>query len=370
MRKTAKSRTNKKSSPGKIGDETGMNILEEIFGTMKEDARVAIFTHPGPDPDAMGSCIGMQYLLLKKWGVSADIFMEGDYSARRSNSAMVNVLGIDLRQMEVYIKNRKSYEFAIVLDATPERVNEDVRKDISIVIDHHSVQVQEEDFNYVDIRKVGSCSTMVFELMQLFECIPDDVSEEARIVATALLEGIRTDTDMYRRVDTTVLDFNASSILFELADMEMINQIERCRLPRYHFDMRAEIVRPDSCDIVNGSTYIACAGCISKAKVDSLPILADEVINDMEGITTSIIFAIVDGKVELSMRSNEVAMDVNRFLKKHFGDYGGAKDGSGGAHIPLGIFGMANLPTEMKDDVYDLTKKVVITILSRDVKSE
>jgi len=341
----------------------------DIFADMSknENAKVALFTHPGPDPDAMGAVLGMQHILVKKWGIKADIFMEGGYSSRRQNAAMVNILAIDLKSMDTYLKNRESYSTAIVLDATPERVNEEARGDIKIVIDHHSVQVDEDNFDYVDIRKVGSCSTMVFELMQHLECPPDN-GEDDRIVATAILEGIRTDTDMYRRPDTTLMDFNASAALFEWVDMDLINQIERCKLPRYHFDLRAEMVT--NCDIVNGSTYIGCVGCISRAKVDSLPILADEVINDMEGISTSIIFAIVDGMVELRMRSNEVALDVNRFLKKHFGEYGGAKYGSGGAHIPLGIYTNPILTQELKDEAYDLTKRVVIAMLSSDVKSE
>jgi len=346
-----------------------MKNPSSIFDALSEDSKVAIFMHPGPDPDSMGATLGMQWLLMKKWGIKSDIFMEGDYSSRRQNTAMVNMLGIDLKSIDVYIKNRKSYSTAIVIDATPERVMEEVRGDIKIVIDHHSIQLDEDDFDYVDIRKVGSCCTMIYELMEECETIPDD-PESDKVVATAMLEGIRTDTDLYRRADTTASDFAASSALFNFADMELINQIERCKLPRYHFDMRGEIVKPDNCDIVNGSTYIACAGCISKAKVDSLPILADEIINDMEGISTSIIFGIVDNVVELRMRSNDVSLDVNRFLKKHFGDYGGAKYGSGGAHIPLGIFGPAGLAADMKDELYDMTKKVVITRLSKDVKSE
>ena len=80
-----------------------MKKFADIFNAMSEDgddAKVALFTHPGPDPDAMGSVLGMSRLLFKKWGIKADIFMEGDYSSRRQNAAMVNVLGIDLKQMD------------------------------------------------------------------------------------------------------------------------------------------------------------------------------------------------------------------------------------------------------------------------------
>jgi len=333
------------------------------------DKKVAIFTHPGPDPDAMGSCLGMQWILESKFGIMSDLFMQGDYSSRRQNTAMVNILDIKFKKVEEYIENRDQYGSAIVVDSTPKRVPPEISGDIKVVIDHHSVKVDPDEYDFIINRKVGSCCTIIFDMMTAMECVPPK-NEKGLVIATAMLEGIRSDTDMYRREDTTKGDFDASAILFDLADMDLINQIERCRLPRYHFELRAAIIEPGNSEIVEGATFIACAGFLSTAKVASLPILADEVMNDMEGISTSIIFAIVEDRIELSMRSNEVSLEVNRFLQKHFGDYAGAKYGSGGASIPLGVFGMPNPPEELKKNIYETTKSVIMTVLSRDVKSE
>ena len=78
-----------------IKKDIDMQQFSKLFENLDESQKVAIFTHPEPDPDAMGSCLGMQWLLKNKWGISSDIFMEGDYSSRRQNSAMVNVMGIN-----------------------------------------------------------------------------------------------------------------------------------------------------------------------------------------------------------------------------------------------------------------------------------
>jgi nanoRNase/pAp phosphatase (c-di-AMP/oligoRNAs hydrolase) len=339
--------------------------FDEIFESWEGGTRVSIFGHPNPDPDSMGSCLGIKWLLKSKYGVESDIYIDGDYSARRQNMAMVNILDIKFMKMSEYKKGG----YAIVVDSTHKRLPEKIAEDVKIVIDHHSVVIAEENCDYVLNQKCGSCATLVFGIMQELECIPGKSDMDA-VIATAMLEGIRSDTDVYRREETTVDDFRASATLFQLADIDMINQIERCRLPRYHFELRGTMMEDGNNEIVNGSTFIACVGFLSNAKMSSIPILADEVVQEMEGISTSIIYGIVEDRIELSMRSHEVSMEVNRFLQKHFGDYAGAKYGSGGASIPLGVFGMPNPPAELKKSIYETTKAVIMTVLSRDVKSE
>lgn len=344
--------------------------ISSLIGDSKKDVKVAIFTHSDPDPDAMGSCLGMKWL-LEKHGIEADIFLDGDYSSRRQNTAMVNILNISMKQLSLYLSSRSSYHSAITVDCTHKRLPEEIWGDIDVIIDHHSVSIVEDDFEMVVSRKVGACCSLIFEMMEECGHIPNREGDESdSIIATAMLIGIRSDTDMYRREDTCNLDYRASMMLFQASDNDSIGQIERCKLPRYHFELRSEIITPGNYEIVNGSTFIGCVGYISQAKMASLPILADEVVHDMEGIATSIIFAMVDDRIELRMRSNDVSLDVSKFLQKHFGDYSGAKYGSGGAIIPLGIFAMPNPTAELRKNIFDTTKSVIMTVLSRDVKSE
>jgi nanoRNase/pAp phosphatase (c-di-AMP/oligoRNAs hydrolase) len=348
---------------------TFSEYLEFVKRDKLEPVRAAIFTHPDPDPDAMGSCLGMKWLLAKL-GVESDIFFEGDYSSRRQNTAMVNVLGITMKPIADFLKQPESmYSMCMTLDCTHKRLPEQVAKRIDSIIDHHCVSVDTSSFNFVVNRRAGACCSLVFEIMQEMECLPVDANADS-IVANAMLAGIRADTDMYRREDTCTLDYLASTKLFAAVDMDVIQQIERCKLPRYHFELRSEIIKPGNYDIVNGSTFIGCVGYISSAKMASIPILADEVVNDMEGISTSIIFAMVDDRVELRMRSSDVSVEVSKFLQRHFGDFAGAKYGSGGATIPLGILGMPNPPAELRKNIFETTKSVIMTVLSRDVKSE
>jgi nanoRNase/pAp phosphatase (c-di-AMP/oligoRNAs hydrolase) len=347
-------------------------IKEYIESLQKQgdSAKVAIFTHPDPDPDALGSCLGMKWL-LEKHGIHSDMFFDGDYSSRRQNTAMVNVLNIAMKPLNSYLSNRSSYTSAITVDCTSKRLPEEVARDIKAMIDHHSISIQEENFALVINQKVGSCCSLVFDAMEECGVVPGmDNAATDNTIATAMLLGIRSDTDMYRREDTCSLDYKASMTLFQCADTDLIGQIERCKLPRYHFELRSEIIKAGNYEIINGSTFIGCVGYISQAKMASLPILADEVVHDMEGIATSIIFAMIDDRVELRMRSNDVSLEVSKFLQKHFGDFAGAKYGSGGASIPLGIFAVSNPTAELRKNIFDTTKAVIMMVLSRDVKSE
>jgi len=351
-----------------------MNTFKEYIGKAMDGRegpfKAAIFTHPDPDPDAIGSCLGMKWL-LSKMDIDADIFFEGDYSSRRQNAAMVNILGISMKPIGDFLKHdASSYQYFITVDCTHKRLPDGVSKHIDAIIDHHCVTVDASDFGYVVNRKAGSCCSLIFEIMQEMEKIPVPPVERDAVIATAMLAGVRSDTDMYRREDTCSLDYEASTVLFMGVNMDVIQQIERCKFPRYHFELRSEIIKPGNYEIVNGSTFIGCVGYISQAKMASVPIIADEVVNDMEGIATSIIFAMVDDRIELRMRSSDVSVEVSKFLQRHFGDFAGAKYGSGGATIPLGILGMPNPPSELRKGIFDTTKAVIMTVLSRDVKSE
>jgi nanoRNase/pAp phosphatase (c-di-AMP/oligoRNAs hydrolase) len=350
-----------------------MTSFKEYVGSFGEEKRkVAIFTHPDPDPDAMGSCLGMKWLLCKL-GIEADIFFDGDYSSRRQNTAMVNILNISMLPLSKYAEKRDEYISAITLDCTHRRLPEAVAKDIRVIVDHHSVQVDISQFDFVVNKKAGACCSLVYEIMEEMGHVPSaDGDNGDATIATAMLLGIRSDSDTYRREDTSSLDYRASGALFPVVDMDVVEQVERCKLPRYHFELRSEIIKPGNFEIVNGSTFLGCVGYISQAKMASLPILADEIVHDMEGITTSIVFAMIDERrvVELRMRSDDVSLEVAKFLQKHFGDFAGAKYGSGGASIPLGIFGIPNPPAELRKNIFDVTKAVIMTALSRDVKSE
>ncbi|WP_297481380.1 DHHA1 domain-containing protein, partial [Thermococcus sp.] len=63
----------------------------------------------------------------------------------------------------------------------------------------------------------------------------------------------------------------------------------------------------------------------------------------LEGITTVLVFGIVDDKIEISARTRDVRVNIGVIMKEAFGELGsgGGHARAGGARIPLGIFKLA-----------------------------
>jgi len=63
----------------------------------------------------------------------------------------------------------------------------------------------------------------------------------------------------------------------------------------------------------------------------------------LEGITTVLVFGIVDDKIEISARTRDVRVNIGAILREAFGDMGtgGGHARAGGARIKLGIFTLA-----------------------------
>jgi hypothetical protein len=128
--------------------------------------QAAIFMHPHPDPDAVGSAMGLQWLLSKAFKVESHIFYEGDIS-HPQNNAIVNLLDPQLRRVDEYKPD--DYQLNILCDTVPKNAGVgECKVTFDIVIDHHKdsyINGHKGLFIHV---KTGSCSAIVFSLMQFF----------------------------------------------------------------------------------------------------------------------------------------------------------------------------------------------------------
>jgi nanoRNase/pAp phosphatase (c-di-AMP/oligoRNAs hydrolase) len=76
----------------------------------------------------------------------------------------------------------------------------------------------------------------------------------------------------------------------------------------------------------------------------------------MDSISTAVIFAIVDkSKLQISIRSSNVSLDVGTMCKEMFNGFGGGTSYKGGASIPLNFYSM--LENSEKDLFWDVTCK-------------
>ena len=73
-------------------------------------------------------------------------------------------------------------------------------------------------------------------------------------------------------------------------------------------------------------------------------------------MSTAIVFAMVDGVIDISVRTSNPSLDINEFIKVAFGS-GGGKPGSGRARIETPLF--QNLPDHLSDDLFKIINEIV-----------
>jgi len=341
--------------------------------------RIAIFTHPAPDPDAMACALGMKWLLASKYGIEADFIKMGE-STRRQNTTMINVLGINMLDWEMVASGfDETYGRAIVVDALPDRLPPEAVKKLKVVVDHHDIQLtsaQKKKYDLVIIERVGSCCSLLYKLMRECQWLPGNPNNgspaiaavDDHIVATAMTAGIMIDTRGFMNIATHQLDLEAYTYFFGVADTKLGRKIDKYKEPRYLFELRGELIKPENY-VIENTTYIGSAGYLPAGRTDALPQLADEFVR-MEGVTTAIVFAIVGTDLIVKMRSEDDSLVVNNFLQKLFGENAGAKAGEGGGEIPLGLLAIESPSQDLRIKIYDTIKSVIMHLLSREVKNE
>jgi nanoRNase/pAp phosphatase (c-di-AMP/oligoRNAs hydrolase) len=120
-------------------------------------------------------------------------------------------------------------------------------------------------------------------------------------------------------------------------------------------DVLAEAIRNRE---VSGSHLVSNAGFIHDR--DALAQAAQHLLN-LEGITTTAVFAIAEETIYLAAKSKDIRMDIGAILEDAFGEMGEAKGHSTDAsvEIPLGIFTGIESSEDNRETLLDLTREAV-----------
>jgi nanoRNase/pAp phosphatase (c-di-AMP/oligoRNAs hydrolase) len=310
------------------------------------DRRMAILIHRSPDPDSIASAAALR-TIAGSLDVEADIVYEGEIG-HQENRAFVNLLGIDLvARDEVSLDDYDT--FALVDTA---KGGEPSMDQVDIIIDHYEHD-HEHDATFDDIRpNVSATSTILTKYIQELEL---SLNQE---VATALLYGIRAETLDFKR-DTTPADLTAAAYLYPFADHDTLEQVESPSMSPETLDVLAEAIRNRE---VKGSHLVSNAGFIRDR--DALAQAAQHLLN-LEGITTTAVFAIADDTIYLAARSKDIRMNIGKVLDDAFGGIGDTAGHSTDAsvEIPLGIFTGIETSEDNRETLLALTEEAVRTKL-------
>ena len=315
-------------------------LADVIDGT---STKLAILTHDNPGPDTIASAVALRAICQDR-DVENDILYSGEIG-HQEDRAFVNLLGIDLlARSEVDLDD---YDTVALVDYA-KAAESPLDRPADIVIDHYEPEV-EYDATFTDVRpNVSSTSTIVTKYIQELDL---GLSEE---VATALLYGIRAETLDFKR-DTRPADLTAAAYLYPFVDHDTLEQVESPSMSPETLDVLAEAIGNRD---VRGSHLVSNAGFVRDR--DALSRAAQHLLN-LEGITTTAVFAISENTIHLAARSKDIRLNIRRVLEAAFGENGEAVGHSTDASvdIPLGIFTGIETSEKNRETLLDLTEEAV-----------
>jgi nanoRNase/pAp phosphatase (c-di-AMP/oligoRNAs hydrolase) len=348
----------------------------EAWQEALDDKKVAIFTHKIPDPDAVGSIMGLGWL-FKKLGIEAEGFYEGLIS-HPQNVAMCNLLDPNMRPLEEY-SSVPHDEFGgwIMVDCVPDSDNAGTPLvgqspgtstggiKFNVIIDHHK-SPPNGNFRglYINLKN-GSCCGTICSLIKHYGFEFQNDNDYDSKVATALMVGIATDTDNLLADSCTEHEFDGYWRLFEFRHANAMKEIIRFKRPKFWIDRKAQASKDATID--EDGIAVVGVGLLSDKHFNLIADVADEMIS-WASVETAICFAVVDGKsIVGSVRSINASLDMNAFCAKL--GFKEKKVGGGGGREGKGSYrySMEGLAIE-EDEDDDIRQEMWATINKKETK--
>ncbi|AUV83899.1 DHH family phosphoesterase [Salinigranum rubrum] len=316
-----------------------LRVLRGIDGTL------AVVMHDNPDPDAIASALAL-VRIADAVGVDAVPCYFGEVS-HQENRALINLLDLSLTNLEPGTTMDEYGGIALVDHSRP-GVNDGLPSDtrVDVAIDHHPPRAPVEA-RCLDLRSgVGATSTLLTEYLRRLRIDPD------RTLATALLFGIRVDTNDFSR-EVSDADFEAAAFLCPHVDHSALDRIEEPSMGPEVLDLLARAIRNRA---VRGDALATNVGEISDR--DALAQAADRLL-DMEGVRLTLVYGYRDDTVYASGRARGTDVDLGETLRDAFGSIGsaGGHADMAGAQIDLGVWKEAYV--EGAEQFEDLVTEVI-----------
>lgn len=284
--------------------------LSELI-TVLRGHRVFIQTHNFPDPDAIASAFGLQYL-LRKFGITTTICHHGNIE-RTATTNMVAEFGISMTTDEE-LKDMTEDDYIITVDSQKGNANIlDLVGNEVACIDHHPIFC-EPDYKYMDIRIVGSCSTIIADYYRQYKIdMPEDV-------ATALLYGLKMDTADFTR-GVTELDVQIYAYLFPKSNNQLIRRFQSGTIQYDELESFVDSMR--NIEIFNGVAF----AFLNFNCADAFVATVSDFILNLDVVNFAVVYSRRENGFKFSVRSELDELNAGIIAQTALKDVG-----SGGGH--------------------------------------
>jgi nanoRNase/pAp phosphatase (c-di-AMP/oligoRNAs hydrolase) len=286
---------------------------------------VTFVSHVHPDPDSLGSMMGLAHLVEACLGKPTRLTRDGLIS-RAENRAMVDLLGIDLQPVDAI--QWQPEEALVMVDSQPQTGRHSFNADVPIyaVIDHHQTPGELDQIPFQDIRRSlgATCSLVTRYLMEQDLNIPDRV-------ATGLFYGIDSELSGYPR-EASPLDDSALQFLYPLVDKDLLCRIRNAPLPQCYFECILQALQ---------SSFVYDRLIISWVNELTQPEMAAQVVDFLiryEQVDWAVCAGVFGEQLLLSVRTalpRAHAGEMLRQVVSKLGGRAGGHDRRAGGFIPL-----------------------------------
>jgi len=302
-----------------LRSERSRRPATELADYLRTIDSLAIVCHDDPDPDCLASAVALA--AIARWcGVPTVGYFDGHRLSHPQNRALVDYLDIRLQPVDDAAL-AEADAIALVDHAVPgDHDSLPPGTPVDIVLDHH-----EHDRpiagDVVDLRpSYGATATILVEYLLELR-VPVSVP-----VASALLFAIHRERLDHVRHPTPT-DYAAATALAPLADPQAIDRFYRSGTTTETVDVLATAIENRTID---DSCLVSWVGPVTER--DALPQAADYLLS-LQEVDTVLVLGLVDGDLQMSARSVDLAVDLGELLPRIVGPdarVGGHRDMAGG----------------------------------------
>jgi nanoRNase/pAp phosphatase (c-di-AMP/oligoRNAs hydrolase) len=313
------------AEPGVNGRSTTLTRRSDRFlAGLAHVPRVTFVSHVQPDPDSLGSMLGLAHLVDTCLGLPSRLTRDGHIS-RAENKAMVDLLDVEMISTDDI--DWKPGEAVVMVDSQPNTGRHTFDADVPIyaVIDHHQTPGDLDGVPFVDVRcGLGATCSMVTQYL-----VEQDIELPPRI-STGLLYGIETELSGYPR-EATRLDDEAVQFLYPLADKDLLAKIRHAPLPQAYYECILQALQ---------SSFIYDDLLISWVNELPQPEMAAQVVDFMirlEEVKWAVCAGVFQDQLILSARTSLPRARAGEILRQVVGKMGraGGHDRRAGGSVPL-----------------------------------
>jgi nanoRNase/pAp phosphatase (c-di-AMP/oligoRNAs hydrolase) len=326
-----------------------------LIKAITSGGNILIFVKGSPDPDVIAASFALKSICdFKK--VKATIAAFTNVSLPQ-NRALIEKLNIPIHFIKS-LSELSGYDSYVVLDHQSAWI-EEIGTTIPclIHIDHHTPEddIAKPKLKYIS-DDIGAVSTVLaFVLKKLTIDIQPSIMTR---IATALIYGIKIDTDGLNHATKTDLDI--LEWLKSFYDKNLLETIENIPFSEETLTIIGKAVMNS---LFYKDSLFCGVGYVSEEHRDSIAVCADYLLKENE-VSTVIVFAIIERLkqnglfLDASIRTSMGSFDLNRYIKI-IAAKGGARTYKGAFQVNLDFFNI----TPDKQALWNIVRETTIAKL-------